>query len=52
MYLAVADSVAGGEYYSDCNVAPSTALAHDADLGRRLWEMSETMCDVDGSTEE
>jgi WW domain-containing oxidoreductase len=30
-----------GEYFADCNVAKPTAYALDADLARRLWEVSE-----------
>jgi WW domain-containing oxidoreductase len=42
-YLATADGVLGGEYYADCNLSPSTAASHDAELGRKLWELSENL---------
>jgi len=29
-----------GEYFADCNVAPSSRLSHDVLLARRLWEES------------
>lgn len=32
-----------GEYWADCNLAAATAAAHDADLGRALWEGSENV---------
>ncbi|GIL88601.1 hypothetical protein Vretimale_19143 [Volvox reticuliferus] len=41
MLLATAPRVEAGEYYSDCNVAPSSAASQDGDLGARLWEFSE-----------
>jgi NAD(P)-dependent dehydrogenase (short-subunit alcohol dehydrogenase family) len=42
-YLATAEGVLGGEYYADCNLSPSTAASHDAELGRKLWELSERL---------
>jgi NAD(P)-dependent dehydrogenase (short-subunit alcohol dehydrogenase family) len=45
-YLATAECVLGGEYYADCNISPSTAASHDAELGRRLWELSEQLVTV------
>ncbi|HEY5647606.1 MAG TPA: SDR family NAD(P)-dependent oxidoreductase [Pseudomonadales bacterium] len=30
-----------GEYWADCNVAPSSALARDDALAERLWQVSE-----------
>jgi hypothetical protein len=43
VYCAVAPAIAGGEYYDDCNVAASTALAHHAAAGRALWDESERL---------
>ncbi|GIL63173.1 hypothetical protein Vafri_17284 [Volvox africanus] len=39
--LATAARVEPGDYYSDCNIAPSSAASQDGDLGARLWEFSE-----------
>eukprot|EP01024_Parvocaulis_polyphysoides_P063307 TRINITY_DN729_c0_g1_i2.p1 TRINITY_DN729_c0_g1~~TRINITY_DN729_c0_g1_i2.p1 ORF type:complete len:330 (+),score=44.54 TRINITY_DN729_c0_g1_i2:262-1251(+) len=36
--------VKGGEYYQDCNIAPSSTLSHQKLLGQKLWEFSEQMC--------
>ena len=30
-----------GEYFADCNVAPSSAHGQDRDMAKRLWEISE-----------
>jgi NAD(P)-dependent dehydrogenase (short-subunit alcohol dehydrogenase family) len=43
VYCATAPGIAGGEYYDDCNVAKSTALAHNAVAGRALWDESERL---------
>mmetsp|Transcript_11607 Transcript_11607/g.19892 ORF Transcript_11607/g.19892 Transcript_11607/m.19892 type:complete len:343 (+) Transcript_11607:443-1471(+) len=43
VYCAVAQGVAGGEYYVDCNIFPSSRYSHDAEMGNRLWELSEDM---------
>ena len=43
MYLCTAPGIKGGEYYVNCSIAPSTAASHDADLGARLWALSEEM---------
>eukprot|EP00882_Tetradesmus_deserticola_P001513 GHRQ01001635.1.p1 GENE.GHRQ01001635.1~~GHRQ01001635.1.p1 ORF type:complete len:344 (+),score=122.34 GHRQ01001635.1:665-1696(+) len=50
VYLATSPNIKGGEYYADCNISPSTAASHDAELGRRLWELSEKMV-ADAGTE-
>lgn len=41
-YLALNPQVKGvsGEYFSDNNVAKTTALAKDMDLAKRLWDFS------------
>ncbi len=49
MYLCTSPDIKGGEYYADCNLAPSTAASHDADLGARLWEVSEKLAAAAGS---
>ncbi len=41
---AVAKGIKGGAYYQDCNLAPSSAHAHDATMGRGLWQLSERLC--------
>ncbi|MEW5316906.1 MAG: hypothetical protein WDW38_008246 [Sanguina aurantia] len=46
VYLATAQSVAGGEYYLDVNIRPSSKLAHDRRLGEKLWEVSEILTGV------
>jgi hypothetical protein len=43
VYLCTSKDIKGGEYYADCNLSPSTADSHDADLGARLWELSEKL---------
>jgi WW domain-containing oxidoreductase len=42
-YVAAHPAVAQvtGEYFADCNVAPSSRLSRDPELARRLWEASE-----------
>jgi WW domain-containing oxidoreductase len=35
------DMHASGEYFADCNIAPSSAVSKDAALATRLWEASE-----------
>jgi len=42
-YVATSPTLAGvsGEYFSDCNIAKSSALANDAELAARLWAESE-----------
>ncbi|GLC45915.1 hypothetical protein PLESTF_000711900 [Pleodorina starrii] len=39
--LATSARVVPGEYYSDCNPAPSSAASLDGELGARLWAFSE-----------
>jgi WW domain-containing oxidoreductase len=43
VYLCTSPDIKTGEYYADCNLAPSTAASHDAELGARLWELSEQL---------
>lgn len=38
-----------GEYLQDCNVAKASVLAHDAALGKGLWELSEKLTGVRGA---
>lgn len=42
-YVAVHPGAAStsGEYFADCNVAPSSALGRDAALAERLWQKTE-----------
>jgi WW domain-containing oxidoreductase len=42
-YVATSPTLAGvsGEYFSDCNIAKSSALSNDAELAARLWAESE-----------
>ena len=42
-YVATNPTLAGvsGEYFSDCNIASSSALSNDAELAARLWAESE-----------
>lgn len=42
-YVATRPELAGvsGEYFADCNLAPSSKKARDMELARRLWEESE-----------
>lgn len=49
VYLCTTPDIKSGEYYADCNIAPSTAASHDADLGARLWELSEQLAASAGS---
>lgn len=41
MYLTTAPSVKGGEFYSDVNIQPSHPHSHNAEMGQRLWAVSE-----------
>lgn len=38
-----------GEFLIDCNVMASSALSHDASLGKALWELSEKATGVAGA---
>lgn len=49
MYLCTSPDIKTGEYYADCNLAPSTADSHDAELGAKLWELSEKLAAAAGS---
>lgn len=42
-YVATHPSLRGvtGEYFADCNVAPSSRKSRDEALGERLWEVTE-----------
>jgi WW domain-containing oxidoreductase len=42
-YLAANPGAAGvsGEYYADCNIAPCSDYARDADLAKKLWARTE-----------
>jgi WW domain-containing oxidoreductase len=42
-YVATSPTLAGisGEYFSDCNIAKSSAHSNDAELAARLWTESE-----------
>lgn len=42
-YVATAAGVKRGEYYADCNIADSSPHAHNAELGRKLWDISEKL---------
>jgi len=44
VYCATAPHIAGGEFYSDCNVQGSSDLSKDRSIGRRLWRISEEHC--------
>ena len=43
VYVATSPTLAGvsGEYFADCNVAVPRADANDAELAKKLWEVSE-----------
>jgi len=43
VFLATSHDIKGGQYYADCVPAPSSAAAHDADLGAKLWSLSEEL---------
>ena len=47
VHLATSDDVAGvsGRYFDECREATSSSVSHDNEVGRRLWEMSETLTD-------
>lgn len=42
-YIAANPGVSGvsGEYFADCNIAPCSADARNADLAKKLWERTE-----------
>ncbi|ROT80234.1 putative retinol dehydrogenase 13 [Penaeus vannamei] len=48
IYLAVSEEVdtVSGKYFVDCKEAPSSTLAQDPILARRLWEASEKLVDL------
>ena len=45
VYLASSPDVAGvtGKYFADCREARSSDVSHDAELARRLWDVSQKM---------
>jgi WW domain-containing oxidoreductase len=45
VFVATHPSVAtvSGEYFADCNVAKSRADANDAELAKKLWDVSEKL---------
>jgi NAD(P)-dependent dehydrogenase (short-subunit alcohol dehydrogenase family) len=47
LYLAAAPEVAGvsGRYFKNCKEVPGSPRACDPQLGRRLWDITEEMCD-------
>ncbi|HEX4340619.1 MAG TPA: SDR family oxidoreductase [Polyangiaceae bacterium] len=47
-YVATSPTLAGvsGEYFSDCNIAKSSAHANDAELAARLWSESERIVET------
>lgn len=49
-YLAAHPDAAGvtGKYFSDCNIAETTAAAQDDALGERLWKISEQLIATHG----
>ncbi|XP_047474832.1 retinol dehydrogenase 13-like isoform X1 [Penaeus chinensis] len=48
IYLAVSEEVdnVSGKYFVDCKEAPSSTLAQDPILARRLWDASENLVDL------
>lgn len=44
VFLATAPTIEGGEYYTDCNVFPSSLHSHSRRLADTLWEVSEQLC--------
>jgi hypothetical protein len=43
VYLCTSPTIEGGEYYTNCSITASIAAAHDAQLGAKLWELSEQL---------
>lgn len=43
VFLATAADVRASEYYADCNVNPSSTASHNADLGSKVWGLSEKL---------
>jgi len=48
IHLAVADGVQGvtGQYFSDCKIKATSKLAQDDALAKKLWELSETLVNL------
>lgn len=48
IYLATSPEVEGisSKYYSDCKPKTSSKVSYDADVARRLWEVSQEMTDA------
>lgn len=46
-YVALHPDMKGvsGKYYADCNQFKPSALARDAELGKKLWDFSNKMVD-------
>lgn len=43
VYLCTSPSIQGGEYYQNCAISPASAASHDAELGSKLWALSEEL---------
>ncbi|CAD7695045.1 unnamed protein product [Ostreobium quekettii] len=44
VFLCTADEVKGGEYYMDFAILPTSRYAVDRTLAKKLWDVSEDMC--------
>lgn len=54
IFLSVAPEVSGisGKYFSDCRLAAVSPHAANADLARRVWDISEKLVGIDSETAE
>ena len=45
VHLATSADVAGvsGRYFDECRATASSPASHDEEVGRRLWDMSESL---------
>ena len=44
-YVALHPNVRGvsGKYFADCNITEASAQSNDADLARKLWDLSSSL---------
>jgi hypothetical protein len=43
VYLCTSPAIQGGEYYQNCAIGPASPASLDADLGSKLWALSEEL---------
>lgn len=43
VYLCTSPDIQGGEYYQNCAIGPASPASLDANLGSKLWALSEEL---------